>query len=189
MVEGAPRENAGFVAASPPAVGAAPAPKSGLFALPAAVVGVVDSAGLFAPPNRPPAPPGAGVVDCAAPNIGLGGPVVAPAPKRPPDACAWVVEGVVDEGAAEEVGVVDEPVFPPKRLPGGLDPGGGPAGVVEVLPNIDPPAGPGVVDEPPPNRLPPAGLLAPPPNIPPAAGCAGVVDPGVEALLPNKELD
>lgn len=76
VVEGAPRENAGFAAASPPAAGAlkregaacdvwapAPAPKSGLFALPAAVVGVLDSAGLFKPPKRPPAPPGAGAVD------------------------------------------------------------------------------------------------------------------------------
>lgn len=82
-----------------------------------------------------------------------------------------MVDGVVDGGAAEEVGVVEEPAFiPPKRLPAGLDPGGGPAGVVDVLPNKDPLAGPGVVDEPPPNKLPPAGLLAPPPNIPLAAG-------------------
>lgn len=100
-----------------------------------------------------------------------------------------MVDGVVDDGAAEEVGVVEEPAFiPPKRLPAGLDAGGGPAGVVEVLPNRDPPAGPGVVDGAAPNKLPPAGLLAAPPNIPPAVGWAGVVDPGV-CVLPNIELD
>jgi hypothetical protein len=70
--------------------------------------------------------------------------------------------GVVDEGVAAE-GVVEAPV--PKRLVGALDPGGGPAGVVELFPNKEPLAGAGVEEAAFPNMLfPPAAL--PPPNSP-----------------------
>lgn len=100
---------------------------------------------------------------------------MAAAPKRLPDVCGWeVLGGVADEGAAVD-GVVEEPAFrAPKRL-GALEVGGGPAGVVEVLPNIEPPAGAGVADGAAfPNNEPPAGLLAP--KMPPVAVCPGVVD-------------
>lgn len=98
---------------------------------------------------------------------------------------------MVDDGAAEDNGVVEGPVFiPPKRL-GVLDPGGGPAGVVEVLPNMELPAGAGVADEAAlPNKLPPAGLAAP--KSPLVAIWPGVVDSVVLAgvwALPNKEPD
>lgn len=101
MVEEAPREgNAGFAAASPPAEGAlkreepacgvwppGAAPKSGLGALLAVAAWLVDSAGLFAPPKRPPAPPVAGVVDWGAPKRGFEAPDEAPEPNRPPEGC------------------------------------------------------------------------------------------------------
>lgn len=143
---------------------------------PVVVVGVVDSAGLFAAPKRPPPVLGAaGVADGVLPNSGFGVPDAAPPPKRLPDVCGWeVLGGVADEGAAAD-GVVDEPAFnPPNRL-GGLDPGGGPAGVVEVLPNKEPPAGAGVADGGVlPNRPPPAGLVPPKRALVPV--CPGVVD-------------
>lgn len=192
VVVGPPREgNKGFVAESPPGGGAlnregvcvlcappaagAAAPKSGLEAPSALVVGVVVSAGLLTPPKRPPPVlEAAGVADGVLPNSGFGVVDVAPAPKRLPVVCGWeVLGGVADEGAADD-GVVVEPEFkPPKRL-GGLDAGGGPAGVVEVLPNIGPPAGAGVADGAVlPNKPPPAGLV--PPKRPLVAVCPGVV--------------
>lgn len=81
---------------------------------------------------------------------------------------------MADEGAADD-GVVDGPAFsPPKRLEG-LDPGGGPAGVVEVLPNKELPAGAGVADGAVlPNKPPPAGLV--PPKRLPVDACPDVVD-------------
>lgn len=163
------------VLCAPPAEGAA-APKRGLEAPSAFVVGVADSAGLFAPPKRPPPVLGAaGVADGVLPNSDFGVVDVAPPPKRLPVVCGWeVLGGVADEGAADD-GVVEEPEFkPPKRL-GGWDAGGGPAGVVEVLPNKEPPAGAGVADGAAvPNKPPPAGLV--PPKRPPVAVCPGVLD-------------
>lgn len=64
---------------------------------------------------------------------------VAPDPNIPP-CCGCAVVGVVEDGAVAE-GVEVEAA--PNML-GGLFPGGGPAGVVEVLPNKEPAAGPGV---------------------------------------------
>lgn len=152
---GAPRAGkADLVVESPPGAGAllkrdgvcelcapvagAAAPKSDLGAASAVVAGVVDSAGLFAPANRLPLDAAAGV---PLPNIGF---VVAAPPKRLLDGCDCEVAGVVDDGAAA-AGVFENAGFaPPKRLLGGLDAGGGPAGVVELLPNREPPAGAGV---------------------------------------------
>lgn len=117
-----------------PAAGAA-APNSGLEMVPAAVLGVVDSAGLFTL-NKP--PPGTAAV-APPPNSGL----VAPPPNILLDGCVCEVAGVVDDGAV--VGVVETPVFAaPNELLGGFDAGGGPAGVVELLPNKAPPVGAGV---------------------------------------------
>lgn len=149
---GAPRAgNADFGAESPPgaavllnrdgvcelgapAAGAA-VPKSDLGVVSAAVVGAVGSAGLPAP-NRPPL--GAAAV-APPPNSGL----VPPPPNILLDGCACEVAGVVDDGAA--VGVVEASGFAaPNKLLGGLDAGGGPAGVVELLPNKLLPAGAGV---------------------------------------------
>lgn len=196
VAAGAPREgNAGFEAESPPAdgilkrefcvLGAAPAagaavPKRLGFAAPATgAAGVVDSAG-FAPPKRPP-PLGAGVD----PNAGLGVVDVepAPAPNRPP-AGGWLVAGVAEK-AELGAGVVEGAAafIPPNKL-GALDPGGGPAGVVEALPNKEPPEGPGVVEAP--NAFP---LGGPPPNNPPpfALGVAASVFAGVEVPPPKSE--
>lgn len=88
-------------------------------------------------------------------------------PKRPLGCCGCEAAGVIEEEAPVD-GVVEEvEVMPPKRL--GFDPGGGPAGVVEVLPNKEPPVGAGVADEGvPPKRLPP-----PDPNIEPPTGGFG----------------
>lgn len=175
LAEGVPpRENAGWGVVSPPVEGAAaPSPNSGLEAGAAVALGVLDSAGLLTPPNRLP-PDGAG----AKPR-GFEAAGVAPAPKKPPDGCVCVV-GVVEEGAVVDDGVVEEPAFSPPKSGAGFDPGGGPAGVVEVLPNKELLAGAGVVDEaPPPNKL-PEGFAAPaPPNIPLLAVCPGVVEPVV----------
>lgn len=155
---GAPREgNTGFVAEAPPGAaigkkddvcevcaplvaGVAAPPKRGLRALlSAAVVEVAESAG-FAPLNKPPL----GAADGVAPNIGLGAVDPAPAPKRPPVAGCEVV-GVVEDVAAVDGGLLEAgAVLNPAKKEGGLFPGGGPAGVVEVFPNKDPPAGPGV---------------------------------------------
>jgi hypothetical protein len=90
------------------------------------------------------------------------------------------VVGVVEERAVVDDGVVEEPAFCPPKSEAGFDPGGGPAGVVEVLPNREPLAGAGVDDEAPaPNKL-PEGFAAPaPPNIPLLAVCPGVVEPVV----------
>ena len=172
-------EKAGFEAVSPLGAGAllkrdgvcdcAPpgaAPKSGFAPVSAAVVGVVDSAGLFAP-NRPPV--GAAGVGAAPPKAGL---EAAPPPKRLLDGCEVV--GVVDGAVVE--GVAEAGFAAPKRLLGGFNAGGGPAGVVELLPNKDPPAGAGVaVEAALPNKLPPV-FGAPPPNSPLLAGWLGVVD-------------
>lgn len=175
LVEGVPpRENAGLGVVSPPVEGAAaPSPNSGLEAGAEVALGVLDSAGLLTLPNRLP-PDGAG----AKPR-GFEAAGVAPAPKKPPDGCVCEVVGVVEEGAVVDEGVLEEPAFsPPNRA--GFDPGGGPAGVVEVLPNREPLAGAGVDDEAPaPNKL-PEGFAAPaPPNIPLLAVCPGVVEPVV----------
>lgn len=173
LVEGVPpRENAGLGVVSPPVDGAgAPSPNSGLEAGAAVALGVLDSAGLLTLPNRFP-PDGAGAKPRGFEVAG-----VAPAPKKPPDGCVCEVLGVVEEGAVVDEGVVEEPAFSP---PKGFDPGGGPAGVVEVLPNREPLAGAGVDDEAPaPNKL-PEGFAAPaPPNIPLLAVCPGVVEPVV----------
>lgn len=193
VVEGAPRAgNAGFAVESPPADGVLKREFCVLGALPAAGAaapkrlgfGVLaaGAAGVVVPPapKRPP-PPLAGVD----PNVGLGVVDVelAPVPNRPPEVCGWLAAGVAEK--AEPVdGVVEAPAFiPPKRL-GALDPGGGPAGVVEVLPNKEPLEGPGVVEAP--NVLP--LLEAPPPNNPPpvALGVAVSVFAGVEAPPPPK---
>lgn len=184
---GAPRDgNADFEAESPPgaalllnrdgvcelcalAAGAA-APKSGLEVVSAVVVGAVDSAGLFAP-NRPP----------------LGAAAVAPPPNILLDGCACAVAGVVDDGAA--VGVVEAPGFAdPNKLLGGLDAGGGPAGVVELLPNRLPPAGAGVaVGAALPNML----FVPPPPNSALLAGAVdsvGLLGVWLPAAAPKSEL-
>lgn len=164
------------VLCAPPAAGAA-VPKSGLGALSALVVGVVESAGLLTLLNRPPPILGAaGVADGVLPNRVFGAPDAAPpAPKSPLEGCCWEVVGVVVDGAADDVGVVEEAAFnPPKRL-GALDPGGGPAGVVEVLPNQEVPAGAGVADEVVfPNTVP--VVAVPPPNSPLVDVCPDVVD-------------
>lgn len=193
-----PRENAGFAAESPPAegilksedpcvLGAAPAAgvvvpnRLGFGVLSAAVVGVEVPAGFGAKRPLPPAAPAAGVD----PNAGLGVvDVEAAVPKRPPDVCGWVAAGVVEKGVVE-VGVVDELAFNPPPNIGVLVAGGGPAGVVELLPNKDPPEGPGVVEAP--NALPPA---PPPKRFPPAValGVAASVFAGVE-LPPNDKVD
>lgn len=162
---------------APPA-GAA-VPKSGLEVESAAVVGALGSAGLFAP-NRPPlgaagvAPP---------PNSGL----VAPPPNTLLDGCACEVAGVVDDGAA--VGVVEAPGFAaPNKLLGGLDAGGGPAGVVELLPNRLPAAGAGVaVGAAEPNIL----FVPAPPNSGLLAGVVDSVDllgVWLPAAAPKSEL-
>lgn len=152
-----------------PVAGGAP-PKAGLAAVSAVVDGVVDSAGLGVVPNKL-EPPVAGAAEGVPPNTGLLAAVPVLGANRPPDGC--VAAGVVE---GPEAGVFDEAVFiPPKRL--GLDAGGGPAGVVEVLPNKELPAGAGVADALPPNKLPPeAGLLAPAPKSPLVAGCPDDVD-------------
>lgn len=138
---------------APPA-GAA-APKS-LGVLSAVLVGVAESAGLL-PLNRPLL----GAVAVAPPKIGL----VAPPPNILLDACE--VAGVVDDGA--RVGVVETP----NKLLGGLDAGGGPAGVVELLPNKLPPAGAGVAVV---AALPNIFFAPAPPNIVLPAGAADSVD-------------
>lgn len=170
-VEGPPSENAGFGVDSPLGAGAllkregvcdcappAAAPNNGLAAASAAGAGAAGSAG-FELPNMPPPAEGAG----AAP------------PKKPPVGCG--AAGVVDAAVA---GVAEAGFAAPKRLLGGFDPGGGPAGVVELLPNKEPPTGPGVAVE------------APPPNNPPLAGWPVVVDSevllGVWLPLPNNGL-
>lgn len=133
----------GVCAEAPP--GAAPN-IVGLAEASAAAGGVLDSAGLFNPPNNPPV--GAGAAGVVPPNAGL----AAAPPKRLLDGCEVV--GVVDAAVA---GVAEAGFAPPKRAFGAFDPGGGPAGVVELLPNREPPAGAGVVVEPaPPNKPPPA---------------------------------
>lgn len=136
---------------APPVAGVAAAPKRGLGVLAAAVVGVVDSAGLslLALPNRPPLGGAAGV----APNSGFAAVEGVPDPKRPPDDWGCEVAGVVEEAAVEGVFEAGAAFMPPNKL-GVLDPGGGPAGVVEVLPNKEPPAGAGV-EAVLPNKLPP----------------------------------
>lgn len=155
------------VCACAPVAGAA-WPKSGLGVVSAAVVEGVGSAGLFAAPNRPPL--GAAIV-VPPPNIVFG--AAAPPPKRLPDGCDCEVEGVVDSGAAVE-GVVEVAGFAaPKRVLGGLDAGGGPAGVVELLPNREPPAGAGVAVG---AVLPKRSFVEPPPNCEPKVG---VVDSAV----------
>lgn len=138
-------------------------PKSVWGAPCAVVLGVVDSAGLLVPPKRPPL----GAAGAAPPNNGLGvldvEAVLAAPPKRPPEACGCEAAGVVKDKALVD-GVVEEvEVMPPKRL--GFDPGGGPAGVVELLPNKEPPAGAGVADE----GVLPKRLLPPDPNVEPPA--------------------
>lgn len=174
--EGALKREGVCVPAAPPTPGPA-APKSGLEAPPAPVDGVVESAGLFMLPNRPPPEAGAaGVADGVLPNVGFAAPGAAVvAPKSPPEGWGWEAVDGVDEGAAEEAGVVVEPAFiPPKRL-GVVVPGGGPAGVVDTLPNREPPVGAGVADEAAlPNKEPPAGFA--PPDIPLKAVCPVVVD-------------
>lgn len=174
--------NAGFGAESPPGVAllkrdgvcdCAPpgaAPNNDGLAASGAAEGVLDSAGLFKPPNRPPA--GAAAVVAAPPNDGVGA-APPPPPKRLLDGCE--IAGVVDaavEGAAEEGFAA------PKRVLGGFAPGGGPAGVVELVPNRLFPTGAGVAVEPaPPNKLPPAPPAAGvAPNNPPPADGPGVVD-------------
>lgn len=170
----------GACAPCPPAAGVAVGPpkRGGLVPLSALVVtAVVDSAGLF--PKRPP-PVGADGVD---PNIGF---CCCVFPKRPPPDCgcdpppnsAGVVVGAVAVVAA--VGVVDEVVLGvafPKRPPTGFCAGwpkrdcpwpvppcgGGPAGVVDVLPKRPAPAGAGVAVFP---NKPPAGFGALPNNPP-----------------------
>lgn len=179
--EAPPRANAGFGAESPVGAGAllkrdgvcddAPpgaAPNNpGLAEASAAVEGVLDSAGLFRPPNR--LPVGAGAAGVVPPNAGLG---AAAPPKRLLDGCEVV--GVVDTAVE---GVAEAGFAPPNRLFGAFDPGGGPAGVVELLPNREFPAGAGVAVEPaPPNNPPP---VAGAPNNPLLAGCPGVVDSAV----------
>ena len=175
VAEGAPPSagNVGFGAESPPGAGAllkregvcdcaplgAALNNDGLAEASAGAEGVADSAGLFAPPNIPP------------PNAGLG---AAPPPNRLLDGCE--VAGVVD--AAVEV-AAGAGFAAPKRPPvGGFAAGGGPAGVVELLPNRLAPAGAGVaVDPAPPNNppaVPPVAGVAP--NIPLLAGCPGVED-------------
>jgi hypothetical protein len=153
----------------------------GFGVLSAAVVGVEVPAGFV--PNRP--PPLAAPVVGVDPNAGLGvSDVEAAVPKRLPDVCGWVAAGVVEKGVVE-VGVVEEPVFDPPPNSGALDAGGGPAGVVELLPNKDPPEGPGVVEFP--NMLPPP----PPPNMFPLAvalGVAASVFAGVE-FPPKDKVD
>ena len=193
MVAGAgdapPRENVGF-AESPDGVkrdgacaldvvlvAGAAAPKSGLGVLSAVVIEVFDTAGLFELPNIPVLGAGAaGVV----PNRGLAALAPEPAPNRPPVGCDCEVTGVVEDGAVVE-GVVEELVFSPPKILGVFDPGGGPAGVVDVLPNKEAPVCAGVADEPAfPNRLPPAA--ADPPNsvFPPLwLGVVESVLPGV----------
>lgn len=176
LVEGVPpRENAGLGVVSPPVEGAAaPSPNSGLEAGAAVALGVLDSAGLLTLPNRLP-PDGAGVKPRGFEAAG-----VEPAPKKPPDGCVCEVVVVVDEGAVVDVVVVEEPAFSPPKSEAGFDPGGGPAGVVEVLPNKEPLAGAGVDDEAPaPNKLPEGFAAPPPPNIPLLAVCPGVVEPVV----------
>jgi hypothetical protein len=51
------------------------------------VVGVADSADLLALLKRPPALPGAGVVEAGALKRGFEAPDEAPAPNRPPEVC------------------------------------------------------------------------------------------------------
>jgi hypothetical protein len=160
-----------------PLAGAA-VPKSGLEVVSAVVVGAVCSAGLFAP-NRPPL--GAAAV-APPPNSGL----VAP-PNILLDGCACEVAGVVDVGAA--VGVVEAPGFAaPNKLLGGLDAGGGPAGVVELLPNKLPPAGAGVAVE---AALPNILFVPAPPNSGLLAGVVDSVDllgVWLAAAAPKSEL-
>jgi hypothetical protein len=111
---------------------------------------------------------------------------VVPAPKKLPDDCGCEVAGVVEETAVVDDGVVEEPAFIPPNNGVVLDPGGGPAGVVEVFPNKDAPAGAGVAEEAPPNKL-PVGFAAPaPPNSPLVAVCPGVVEP-VVCLEPKEK--
>lgn len=181
VVEALPRENAGLEAASPaegilniegaPLEAGAAAPKAGLGVLSVVVDGVVESAGFGVFPNRPPL----GAAEGAPPKMGLlvAAPVLGA--NKPPDGCDCVAAGVVER--PEDAGVFDEAAafIPPNIL--GLDAGGGPAGVVEVLPNRELPAGAGVAEALAPNKLPPAaGLLAPAPNIPLVAGCPDAVD-------------
>ena len=184
--EGILKSEGAEVSCTPPVVGVADPKRLGFGALSAVVAGIVDSVG-FAVPKSPP-PLGAAGVD---PNRGLGvvDPEPAPAPKRLPDVCDCVVVGVADDGAAVD-GVFEEPAFrPPKKL-GVLDPGGGPAGVVEALPKIEPPAGPGVADEFVVPNKPPAEVPAP--NRPLAGVEPEVAEsvgfPGVEAP-PKREPD
>lgn len=170
VVEAPPREgNAGLEAASPPAEGILNMEGAPLEAGAAVVDGVVDSAGLGVFPNRPP-PAGA---EGAPPNTGLLAEAPVLAANKPLDGCDCVAAGVVER--PEDAGVFDEAAFiPPNIL--GLDAGGGPAGVVEVLPNSELPAGAGVADALAPNKLPPAAGLLAPPNSPLVAGCPDAVD-------------
>lgn len=86
-VAGVLKRDGGCVPCAPPAAGAA-APKSGLEAPPVVVVGVVESAGLFGVPKRPPPVLGAaGVTDGVLPNSVLGVSDAVPPPKRLPDVC------------------------------------------------------------------------------------------------------
>lgn len=179
-----PMENAGLGVVSPPVEGAAaPSPNSGLEADAAVALGVLDSAGLLTLPNKLP-PVG------VAPKLrGFEVAGVAPAPKRLPDGVCEVV-GVVEEGAVRDDGVVEEAAFSPPKSAGVLDPGGGPAGVVEVLPNKEPPAGAGVADEAaPPNKLPEEVAAPPLPNNPLLAVCPGVVEPVVWFEVPKEKAE
>lgn len=184
--EAPPREgNGDFEAESPPAEGilnmegapleaGAGAPNAGLGVLSVAVDGV-ESAGL----ENMLRPPVAGGAEGVPPSTGFWGVELGADPNRPPDGCDCAVAGVVEsERPEEDAGVFDEAAFIPLKRPElGLDPGGGPAGVVEVFPNREPPAGPGVADALFPNKLPPEfGLLLSAPNSPPVAGCPEVVD-------------
>lgn len=185
VAEGAPpMENAGLGVVSPPVEGAAaPSPNSGLEAGAAVALGVLDSAGLLTLPNKLP-PVG------VAPKLrGFEVAGVAPAPKRLLVGVCEVV-GAVEEGVARDDGVVEEAAFSPPKSAGVLDPGGGPAGVVEVLPNKEPPAGAGVADEAaPPNKLPEDVAAAPPPNNPLVAVCPGVVEPVVWFEVPKEKAE
>ena len=98
-----------------------------------------------------------------------------------------------DVGAAVE-GVAEDPEFSPPNMAGALVAGGGPAGVVDGLPNNEPPAGAGVVDVPAfPNKLDPEAAPEPPPPKRPPPDAAEVVPGaagfGVEEAPPNKGVD
>lgn len=185
VTDGAPpKENAGLGVESPPVeVAAGAAPNNGLDAGAAAVFWVADSAGLLLLPNRP--PPDEGAVNAG----GFAAPEVAP-PNRPDD-CVCATAGVVDDVAGVEDGVAEEPVFKAPNREGAFDPGGGPAGVVELLPNKEPPEGVAVAEEPAPapNKLLEDFAAPAPPNNPLVAGCPGVVVLVVGFAAPKEKPD